>query len=120
MRVWDIKRATAALAQIQDCAGVAVTVEGTHEMAVNCLYAALFEPAVKALRLTQLPRSHRDGPDYLNVLRFMDIPQAVAMAAESCPVALLNSSPEPWAYPTGVASALHWPPDRLQIHSEER
>ena len=52
------------------------------------LYASLFEPGIAELDLTDLPASHRDGPDFLNVLKYLDLPQAVAMAAERCPVHL--------------------------------
>jgi len=46
------------------------------------LYTSLFEPDIARLDLWHLPSSHRDGPVFLNVQRYMDIPQAVAMAAE--------------------------------------
>jgi hypothetical protein len=51
-------------------------------MGVNALYAALFEPNVRRLELEQLPKSHMAGADYLNVLKVLDIPQALQMAAE--------------------------------------
>ena len=49
-------------------------------MAANTLYASLFEPDIQRLDLHDLPGSHREGPDYLNVLRFLDIPQAASTA----------------------------------------
>jgi hypothetical protein len=51
-------------------------------MGVNALYAALFEPAIRDLELSDLPNSHAAGPDYLNVLQLLDIPQALALAGE--------------------------------------
>ena len=37
-------------------------------------------PEVARLDLHDLPESHREGPAYLNVLRTLDLPQAVALA----------------------------------------
>jgi hypothetical protein len=56
-------------------------------MAADALYAALFEPTVRALDLVNLPKSHMDAvaPDYLGVLKITDISQvmeAVAGGAE--------------------------------------
>ena len=57
-------------------------------MAGIVLYASLFEPDIAELDLSNLPESHREGPIFLNVLRFMDIPQAIAMANERTKVRL--------------------------------
>ena len=77
-------------------------------MAVNALYASLFAP-VDELVLTNLPKSHQDGgPDYLNVLRILDIPQAVAMASEKCRVELRGANEADWQYPLQTAKALGW------------
>jgi len=85
MRVWDIRCAVQALHSVpgMDAAKIGLQAEGN--MAVNALYAALFEPDVRKLKLVNLPKSHRQGPDYLNVLKITDIPQvaeAVAGQAE--------------------------------------
>jgi hypothetical protein len=85
MRVWDIRCAVQALHSVpgMDAAKIGLQAEGT--MAVNALYAALFESDMRKLDLANLPKSHREGPDYLNVLKITDIPQvkeAVATRAE--------------------------------------
>jgi dienelactone hydrolase len=85
MRVWDICCSVQALHSVpgMDAAKIGLQAEGT--MAVNALYAALFEPDVRKLKLANLPKSQREGPDYLNVLKITDIPQvkeAVAIRAE--------------------------------------
>ena len=54
-------------------------------MAANLLYASLYLPSVTRLDLHDLPASHMQGPAYLNVLRHLDLPQAVALAAERRP-----------------------------------
>jgi hypothetical protein len=44
-------------------------------------YAALFEPAIQEVVLINPPKSHRDGPIFLNVLRVLDIPEALGLLA---------------------------------------
>jgi hypothetical protein len=82
MRVWDVRRAIQALRQIEFLNNVPVALKGKRQMAGIVLYASLFEPDIAGLDLWHLPNSHRDGPIFLNVLRYMDIPHAVEMASE--------------------------------------
>jgi dienelactone hydrolase len=82
MRVWDVRRAIQTLRQIELLNDVPVVLKGQRIMAGIVLYAWLFEPDIAGLDLWNLPDSHRDGPIFLNVLRYMDIHQALAMAAE--------------------------------------
>jgi hypothetical protein len=86
MRVWDIRRAVQAAHYVRedDRAKVELRADGT--MAVNALYAALFEPNVRRLELMNLPQSHTVGPDYLGVLKILDIPQVVEVEAERAEV----------------------------------
>ena len=79
-RVWDVRRALATLRTLPDLKPAAVTLHGEGDAAGVALYAALFEPAVAGLDLWYLPPSHRQGPTFLNVLRHLDTPQAVALA----------------------------------------
>ncbi len=82
MRVWDIRRAVQATRAIQESKAGPLNVEAGGQMGVNALYASLFERGVSRLELKQLPGSHTEGPDYLNVLQVLDIPQALQLAAE--------------------------------------
>jgi dienelactone hydrolase len=86
MRVWDIRRALQAARSIAEWRAPRLSVQAESDLACNALYASLFEPGLAGLDLWRLPASHQAGPDYLNVLRLLDVPQAVAMAAERCPV----------------------------------
>lgn len=115
MRVWDIRRAIQLLQTIPELKELPITVAAEGSMGVNGLYAAIFEPAVRSLDLVDLPASHRTGPDYLNVMRFIDIPQAVAMAAEKVEVSIRNSDKEPWKYPLTLARNLDWKPTALRV-----
>ncbi len=84
MRVWDIRRAVGVVQEL--CPGVPVALEGQGGMGVNVLYASLFESGLDRLILRDLPASHREGPDYLNVLRVWDLPDALAAARNRCTV----------------------------------
>ena len=79
-RVWDVRRALACLRTLPDLKGVPLWLQGKNDMAGIALYAALFEPDVARLDLWHPPASHRQGPIFLNVLRVLDMPQAVALA----------------------------------------
>jgi hypothetical protein len=77
--------------------------EAEGDMAVNALYASLFAP-VDELVLTNLPKSHMNSTvDYLNVLRILDIPQAVAMASERCRVELRGANEADWQFAVQTA-----------------
>jgi hypothetical protein len=58
--------------------------------------------------LQGLYTSHRDGPEFLNVLRILDVPQAVAMAAENSAVRIKQNNESDWEYPLAVADKLGW------------
>jgi hypothetical protein len=79
-QVWDVRRSLAVLRTLPELKNVPLWLQGDREMAGIVLYAALFEPDVARLDLWHLPHSHRQGPTFLNVRRFLDIPQAVALA----------------------------------------
>ncbi|HOB33097.1 MAG TPA: hypothetical protein PKH32_09490, partial [Verrucomicrobiota bacterium] len=73
MRVWDIRRAIQAVHDVHEGGGADVELQAERDMAVNALYAALFEPKVRNVRLEGPPESHSEGPDYLGVLTVTDI-----------------------------------------------
>lgn len=113
MQVWDVRRAAQALQSIDELNTVPLWIQANDQMAGVALYAALFEPDVARLDLWNLPASHHDGPTLLNVMRFFDTPQAVAMAAEKTKVRLYDDNPEAWQYPLELARKLGW--DEKQI-----
>ena len=82
-------------------------------------YAALFEADIRRLDLRDLPRTHRDGPYLLNVQRSLDMPQAVAMAAEKSPIVIGQADTGGWDYPSAVVQQLGWDNQRLQIQQRE-
>jgi hypothetical protein len=120
MRVWDIRRAVQAVRAMEGMHDANLTVEAAGEFGVDALYASVFDGGVQRLRLTGLPASHRAGPDYLNVLRFLDVPQAVALACESSSVELTSLEPGNWEYPAALGRRLGWPEDRLKVTMMDR
>ncbi len=94
-RVLEIAQVVEALRQRPEFAHVPVRLHARGGMAVNALFASLFAP-VNELVLAELPLSQQDGPDYLNVLRVLDVPQAVLMAGERGMVRLSVSEPAVW------------------------
>ena len=116
MRVWDVRRAIQMLRTLDLAREVPMTLKGNDQMAGIVLYASLFEPDIDRLDLWHLPDSHRDGPTFLNVLRYLDIPQAVAMAAERSQIRLYQEDDSGWRFPQTVAEKLGWPDDRFQMH----
>jgi hypothetical protein len=79
-RVWDVRRALAVLRTVPDLKKVPLWLQGKRDMAGLVLYASLFEPDVARLDLWHLPASHRQGLTLLNVARYFDLPQALALA----------------------------------------
>jgi hypothetical protein len=101
MRVWDTRRAIAAMKSVDPSRELRLS--GTGDMGVVALYASLFESGIPEVWLQNTPSSHTSGPQLLNVLKVMDVPQAAAMAAEKCKVTLTSDNPDEWKYATDVA-----------------
>jgi hypothetical protein len=80
-RVWDVRRALACLRTVADLKDVPRWLQAKNEMAGIALYASLFEPEVRRLDLWHASTSHRQAPTFLNVLRVLDMPQAVALCS---------------------------------------
>jgi len=115
MRVWDVRRAAQTLRATDGFTDVPLWLQSQRQMAGVTLYASLFEPEVARLDLHELPTSHREGPFFLNVTRFLDMPQAVAMAAERSRVVFYTSEPAAWKYAQGVGEVLGWDEKQLQF-----
>jgi hypothetical protein len=116
MRVWDIRRAIQALRTIDSVEEAPVILKGKGKMVGIALYASLFELDITRLYLWHLPNTHRDGPTFLNVLRYLDMPQAVAMAAERSQIRLFQECDLGWQFPQDVAERLDWPDDKFRLH----
>lgn len=107
-RVWDVRRALAVLRTLPELAGVPLWLQGQRSMAGIVLYAALFEPDVERLDLWDLPASHQQGPILLQVRKYLDLPQAVALAWPRSVVIYTRSAEEArrWEWPQQLQQAL--------------
>src|SRR5262249_12992247 len=105
---WDVRRAVSCLKTVGDLKGVPLWLQGKGEMAGVALYAGLFEPDVARLDLWHLPASHRVGPTFLNVLRVLDTPQAVALAVPRAGRLYVKDDAEAkaWEWPMELQKAL--------------
>ena len=63
---------------------------GRGQAGVLAAYAALFEPAISEVVIVDPPASHMEGPTFLNVLRVLDVPDALGMLAPR-PLTLVNA-----------------------------
>ena len=115
MQVWDVRRSVQALRGLEGFSLVPVWLQGEDSMAPVVLYASLFEPNIARLDLWRLPVTHREGSDFLNVLRVLDVPEAVALAGERSKVRIYQNSAGDWAFPQAVAGKLGWDPKQIQV-----
>jgi len=91
MRVYDVRRALQALEAV-DGSGKR-DVEGRGDAAFWALYASLFEPKIRQLRLIDLPVANREAPDLLNVSRFVRMPHVALLAADRVQQLILTGRP---------------------------
>jgi hypothetical protein len=80
-RVRDVLTLSAAVLAARSDDLIRWRIAGRGRAGVIAAYAALFEPRVAEIMLVEPPTSHREGPIFLNVLRVLDIPQALGLLA---------------------------------------
>ena len=78
--VWDII-ATVRYLQEQEKGKREWKVIGRRQNGILAAYAALLEPSITEVIVVDPPASHRNGPIFLNVLRVLDIPEALGLLA---------------------------------------
>ena len=117
MRVWDVRRAKQALGTVVLANEASVAIQAEGKMAGIALYASLFESDIIELHLGNIPVTHHDGPTFLNVMRYLDIPQAVAMATERSQVQLYQDCDLGWQFPQKVSESLGWSEYRFRVHT---
>jgi dienelactone hydrolase len=120
LQVYDVRRAIQAMRSIEEFKGAPLWLQSHRAMAGATLYASLFESDIKRLDLYDLPKTHRDGPYFLNVSRYLDMPQAVAMAAERSKIVLYQDDESGWEYPRAVAERLGWDAKQIQIRKKPK
>jgi dienelactone hydrolase len=88
-RVWDI--AVAFRQVIHGDPRSHWRVIGRGQAGILAAYAALFEPSIEEVIIIDPPTSHKDGPIFLNVLRVLDIPEALGLLAPNVKLTLINA-----------------------------
>jgi cephalosporin-C deacetylase-like acetyl esterase len=86
MRLWDARRAIQTINSLETMQNAKLALSGSDVSAGIALYTSLFEPTVTSCDLKNLPDTHGQGPIFLNVLRYMDIPQAIEIANQHCQI----------------------------------
>ena len=72
---------------------------GSGPAGVIAAYATLFSPgAVDAMVIVDPPTSHRDGPHFLNIMRVLDIPDALGLLAPDITLTLVGKNAKDKAF----------------------
>ncbi len=79
MQVYEILRSLEFLRSQREVDPAGITISGRGETGVNGLYAAFLDGNVARVVLPPPPASHRQGPHYLGILRYTDIPEVVSL-----------------------------------------
>ncbi|MEQ8854111.1 acetylxylan esterase [Gimesia sp.] len=115
MQIWDIRQTIQQLKAQPEFKKANLTLKASGEAAALSLYASLFEQGISQLELSGMPASHQQGPALLNILRFLDLPQALSMAASRTPVILKQVDPQDWKYAIQVGKQMGWQEKQLRI-----
>jgi hypothetical protein len=81
MRLWDVMQAVRALRADPAVDPKRIVVAGAGISAGLALYSAILDPQVEQVVLLRPPSSHTEGPFFLNILRYTDLPEAAALIA---------------------------------------
>jgi hypothetical protein len=71
--------------------GAPMKLIGRGQTGVLAAYAALFEPSINEVIIVDPPKSHMEGPHFLNVMRVLDIPAALGLLAPNVRLTLINA-----------------------------
>jgi hypothetical protein len=66
-------------------------IAGRGQAGILAAYAGLFEPSIKEVIIIDPPKSHMQGPYFLNVLRVLDIPEALGLLAPNVKLTLVGA-----------------------------
>ncbi len=106
----DIRSMIESLRMVPGLEKTKMWLQASRTQAVNTLYASLSVDGLTRVDLHELPPSHMDegAPPYFSVLRYLDIPQAVALACERTRVIIYDNNKEAWNFPMQTAEKLGW------------
>jgi cephalosporin-C deacetylase-like acetyl esterase len=92
MQVYEILRSLELLRSLPEVDSARITVTGKGDAGINGLYAAVLDGNVEQTVIGSAPASHRQGPHYLGILRFTDIPETIALMGRK--VKLYGETPD--------------------------
>ena len=95
LQVWDTRAALAAFRSVAGLQSLPTDMEGSKDMGAVALFAAVFEPRVAQIKIKDLRSTLVHGPSFPNVLRFMDMPQVVALVLPR-KITLADANPSEW------------------------
>jgi cephalosporin-C deacetylase-like acetyl esterase len=96
MQVYELLRAIELLRSLPNVDPARLTITGKAEMGINAMYAAMLDGRLSRVVLQSPPASHRQGPHYLSVLRYTDIPEVAALLQGK--VSAYGETPEPLSF----------------------
>ncbi|HEV8262344.1 MAG TPA: acetylxylan esterase [Burkholderiales bacterium] len=79
MQVYEVLRSLELLRSLPEVDAARLTIAGKGESGVNGLYAALLDGGVARVVLGSPPATHRQGPAYLGILKYTDIPDVISL-----------------------------------------
>jgi len=79
MQLYEVLRSVSFLRTRPEVDPARISIAGKGESGINGLYAALLDRSVERAILCSPTASHRQGPCYLNILRFTDIPEVIRL-----------------------------------------
>jgi cephalosporin-C deacetylase-like acetyl esterase len=107
MQLYELQRALALLRSLPNVDSNRITLTGRGEMGVHCMYAALLDSSVQRVIVGSPTTSHLQGPHYLGILRYTDVPEIAALLAAR--LRIYGETPTAPASPTrcsGLADCL--------------
>ena len=79
MQLYEVLRSLELLRSLPEVDPASITIVGKGEDGIHGLYAALLDGRVQRVVLQSPPASHLQGPHYLGVLRYTDIPETARL-----------------------------------------
>jgi cephalosporin-C deacetylase-like acetyl esterase len=93
-------------------------IAGRGQAGILAAYAALFEPAISEVTVVDPPKTHREGPYFLGVLRVLDIPEALGLLAPT-PLMLVGARDKAFER-TGAIYKLAGAAEKLKRGDQDR
>ncbi|MBD3273808.1 MAG: hypothetical protein GF372_00770 [Candidatus Marinimicrobia bacterium] len=115
MRVWDVRRTVQFIMYNDELSNLPVELIASDRMAGIALHAALFEPTIQKLSLTNLSENYLEAPIFFGVARILEIPQTVAMLLPETQVTLIETDPAAFQWTSDLVDKLGWPANVLQF-----